>query len=144
MDRVVGEFELMLGSVQPTARHVLSAALIAFDRAAWLYPHTRGRRFVRLGDRAADRYVRALLARSGGLGGVVRRLKGLFVMCYYELPEVKEEIGYRPDPYIAAVSRRRLARYGAQIQVGEEAVLAGGPGGPDQAGEPGQRPEEGR
>jgi len=50
----------------------------------------------------------------------------------------------RPDPYIAAVSRRRLARYKAQIRVGEAAVLAGGPGGPDQAGTPGPRPEEGR
>jgi choline dehydrogenase-like flavoprotein len=133
---VVGEFELMLASVRPAIRHALSAALIAFDRTAWLYPHVRGRRFVRLGDRAADRYVRARLARSGGLGGVVRRLKGLFVFCYYELPEVKEEIGYRPDPYIAAVSRRRLASYGPQIRAGEAAVLAGGPGGSDQAADP--------
>ena len=39
-------------------------------------------------------------------------------MCYYELPEVKEQLGYRPDPYIAAVSRRRLASYGAQIRAG--------------------------
>lgn len=141
-DRVVGEFELMLASVQPAARHALSAALIVFDRAACLNPRARGRRFVRLGDQAADRYVRMLLARSGGLSSVVRRLKGLIVMCYYELPEVKEEIGYRPDPYIAAVSRRRLARYGAQIRAGEAATLAGGP--PDQTEAIDPKPEEGR
>jgi hypothetical protein len=143
-DRVVGEFELLLGSVQPAARHALSAAFLVFDRAARLYPRVGGRRFVRLGDQAADRYVRALLTRSGRLGGVVRRLKGLIVMCYYELPEVKSEIGYHPDPYIAAVSQRRLARYGAQIRAGEAAVLAGGPSGPDQTGAPGRRPEEDR
>lgn len=143
-DRVVGEFELLLGSVQPVARHALSAAFLIFDRAAWLYPRAGGRRFVRLGDQAANWYVRAQLTRSGRLGGVVRRLKGLIVMCYYELPEVKGEIGYHPDPYIAAVSRRRLARYGAQIRAGEATVLAGGPGGPDQARAPGRRPEEER
>jgi hypothetical protein len=129
VERVIGEFELLLGSVQPPARRALSAALIIIDQATRLYPRARGRRFARVGDQVADRYVRALLARGGGLGGVARRLKGLMVMCYYELPEVKEEIGYRPDPYIAAVSRRRLASYRAQIQAGEAAVLA-----PDQPG----------
>ena len=54
----------------------------------------------------------------------------MIVMCYYELPEVKEELGYRPDPYIAAVSWRRLARYGPQIRAGESAVLAGDPAEP--------------
>ena len=45
-------------------------------------------------------------------------------MCYYELPEVQREIGYDPAPYIAAVSRRRLESYGAQIRAGESAVTA--------------------
>lgn len=128
-DRVVREFELTLASLPPGARRALLAAFIAMDRAARLHPAARGRRFVRLGDQAAERYVRTLLARGGGLGGVVRRLKGVIVMCYYELPEVKEEIGYRPDPYIAAVSRERLTRYGAQIRAGEAAVFGEQPSG---------------
>jgi hypothetical protein len=141
-DRVAGEFESMLTSIQPSARRALRAAFIMFDRAARLYPPARGRRFSRLDDRTAERYVRALLARStglgsNGLGGVTRRLKGLIVMCYYELPDVKEEIGYRPDPYITAVSRRRLASYGAQIRAGEAAVL-----GPDP--DPGPATEDAR
>ncbi len=121
---MVGEFELMLAAMRPFARHTVSVALIVFDRMARLFPAARGRRFVRLEHQAAERYVRTLMARSAGLGGVTRRLKGVIVMCYYELPEVKEEIGYRPDPYISAVSQRRLARYGAQIRMGEAAVLA--------------------
>ena len=40
-------------------------------------------------------------------------------MCYYELPEVQREIGYDPEPYIAAVSRRRLERYGPEIRAHE-------------------------
>ena len=43
-------------------------------------------------------------------------------MCYYELPEVQREIGYDPVPYIAAVSRRRLEAYRADIRAGEAAV----------------------
>jgi hypothetical protein len=55
---------------------------------------------------------------------MVERLRGVMVMCYYELPEVQREIGYEPGPYIAAVSRRRLASYAAQIRAGEASVTA--------------------
>jgi hypothetical protein len=37
---------------------------------------------------------------------------------------VQREIGYDPEPYIAAVSRRRLETYGPQIRAGEAAVTA--------------------
>lgn len=130
-ERVLAEFELLLGVLQPAARRALTAAFLAFDRGARLYPPSKGRRFARLDDQVADAYLRALLARRDGMADLVRRLRGLIVMCYYELPEVKEEIGYRPDPYIAAVSRRRLASYGAEIRAGEAAVLAPDPPRPD-------------
>ena len=55
---------------------------------------------------------------------LVQRLRGLVVMCYYELPPVQREIGYDPAPYIAAVSRRRLESYGPEIRAGEAAVTA--------------------
>ena len=59
--------------------------------------------------------MRALLTRQDPAAELVRRLKSVFVMCYYELPEVQREIGYDPDPFIAAVSRRRLDRYGTEL-----------------------------
>ena len=65
-----------------------------------------------------------MLARGGVAGQLVQRLRGLVVMCYYELPTVQREIGYRPGPYIAAVSRRRLESYGPEIAAGEAAVTA--------------------
>ena len=113
----------MLGSLPPAARKALAVALAAVEQGARLYPPSRGRRFTRLDDWTADAYVRALLARQDPSAELVRRLKSVFVMCYYELPEVQREIGYDPEPYIAAVSRRRLDRYGAQIRARE----AGGP-----------------
>ena len=126
-ERLLGEFELLLGVLPAGTRRSIPAAFVLFDRAARLYPRARGRRFARLGDLEAEAYVRAVLARRRGPAVVVQHLKGLVVMCYYELPEVKEELGYRPGPYIAAVSRRRLASYGPQIRAGEAAVLAPGP-----------------
>jgi hypothetical protein len=126
----LAEFELTLGALPPAARRALIAAFLAFDRGARLYPPAGGRRFARLDDQVADAYLRALLRRRDGLAALVRRLRGMVAMCYYELPEVKEEIGYRPGPYIAAVSRRRLDSYGPEIRAGEAAVLAPDPPGP--------------
>ena len=140
---LLGEFESLLAALPAWMRRSVLAGLMAFDQGARLYPRARGRRFTRLADADAEAYLRAVLAsRRDGLATAAQRIKGLVVLCYYELPEVKEQLGYRPDAYIAAVSRRRLASYGAQIAAGEAAVLAPGPGartgppGPD----PGERP----
>jgi len=130
-DRVLGELGLMLGSLPPGARKALAAALVLLDQGARLYPPSRGRRFARLDDRAADAYIRALLARHGAAGAMARRLKGFITMCYYELPEAQREIGYDPAPYIAAVSRRRLESYGPRIRAGEAAVFIPGTGPAD-------------
>ena len=127
-DRVLGEFGLMLGSLPPAARKALATALVVLDQGARLYPPSRGRRFARLDDRVAAAYVRALLARHDAAADVVRRLKSVIIMCYYELPEVQREIGYDPVPYIAAVSRRRLESYGPQIRAGEAALFIPGTG----------------
>lgn len=118
-ERVLAEFELLLAALRPAARRALLAAFTTFDQGARLYPAARGRRFARLDDRVADAYLRKVLGRRDGIGALAERLKGLIVMCYYELPEAKAEIGYDPDPYIAMVSRRRLERYGEQIRAAE-------------------------
>jgi hypothetical protein len=123
-DRVLAEFELVFGALAPAARKGLAAAVVVLDQGARLYPRARGRRFSRLDDQAAEAYIRALLARRGVVAQLVQRLRGLVVMCYYELPTVQREIGYHPAPYIAAVSRRRLESYAAEIAAGEAAVTA--------------------
>jgi hypothetical protein len=105
---VLGEFELMLGAMPAGVRRLLGTGFLAFDRGARLWPPGRGRRFSHLDDQAADAYLNAVLSRDNGIADSVRRLQGLIAMCYYELPDVKEELGFRPDPYIARVSRRRL------------------------------------
>ena len=123
-DNLLIEFESLLEVVPSSVRGSIRAGLVAFDQGARLYPRARGRRFVRLADGAADAYFRAVLARqASGLGAALQRIKGLVVFCYYELPEVKDQLGYRPDAYIAVVSERRLASHGPQIRAGEAALL---------------------
>jgi hypothetical protein len=130
-DRVLAEFMLMLGVLRPAARRALLGAFLAIDQGARLYPPARGHRFATLDDQTADAYLRALLGWGNGIAALAQRLKGLLVMCYYELPEVKAEIGYDPDPYIATVSKRRLERYGSEIAAAER-----------QAERPGRRQAE--
>jgi hypothetical protein len=131
----LGELGLMLGSLPPAARKALAAALVLLDQGARLYPPSRGRRFARLDDRVAEAYIRALLARHNVAAETTRRLKSVVTMCYYELPEVQQEIGYEPAPYIAAVSRRRLESYGPQIRAAQ-ADSRGGDLGMGQAEPP--------
>jgi hypothetical protein len=120
-NELLDEFESLLGALPAGLRWLIPGWLVAFDQAARLYPRARGRRFVSLTDTDAEAYFRAVQARRrGGLATSLQRIKGLIIMCYYELPEVKEQLGYLPDAYIAEVSHRRLASYGAQIQAGEE------------------------
>jgi len=123
-DRVLAEFELTVGALAPAARKGLTTAIVVLDQGARLYPRARGRRFSALDDQAAEAYIRALLTRGGVAAQLAQRLRGLVVMCYYELPPAQREIGYDPAPYIAAVSRRRLESYGPEIAAGEAAVTA--------------------
>lgn len=108
VDGLLAEFEAMLGALAPAVRRLLPLVLMLFDESARLYPRAHGRRFASLGDDAAGAYLAAVLPRSSAS----QRVKSLIIMCYYELPEVKAELGYAPDAYIAEVSRRRLATYG--------------------------------
>jgi hypothetical protein len=123
-DRVLGELELMMAALAPEARKALTITLVVLDQAARLRRRSRGRRFSQLDDQAAEAYIGAVLASGSVPAEFVRRLKSLVVMCYYELPTVQREIGYDPAPYIAAVTRRRLESYGAEIRAGEAAVTA--------------------
>ena len=141
MNELLDEFELLLGALPAALRWLIPVWLVAFDQGARLYPRAYGRRFVRLPDAEADAYIRAVLARRrSGFAASAQRIKGLIVMCYYELPEVKEQLGYRPDAYIASVSRRRLTSYGAQIRAAEAAALGSDPAEPDPLASPGPPP----
>ena len=121
------DFTLHLGCLPPAARRTAGPALRLFDQGARLRPTSRGRRFVRLDDERADAYLRSVLygrstahGSSGPMATVVRLVKSLLVLCYYDLPEVKAALGYDPDAYIAEVKARRLALHGPEIRAAEQ------------------------
>ena len=110
---LIAEFEALLSALPAATRTGLTSALLAFDQGARLSPRSRGRRFTRLPAPDAEAYFRSVLARRGAAGSALRTIKGLIVLCYHELPQVKEQLGYQPDAYMASVARRRLTTYGA-------------------------------
>jgi len=142
---VVVEVNRYLAAFPPHLGLGLRAAFWAFDSGARIYPPATGRRFVDLDDIVAARYLSTVAdCPAPGLHSVVKLMRDLVAMSYYGLPAVKEELGYRPDPWIAEVSTRRLATYGEAIHLGEEAVFAGGgPRAPERP-HPGQRRQRGR
>jgi hypothetical protein len=137
MGGLLTEFESLLGALPAGMRWLIPSGLVAFDQCARFYPRAHGRRFVTLRDADADAYCRAVLGmRRRAPATAVQRIKGLVVMCYFEVPDVKEQLGYRPDSYIAEVSLRRLSSYGPQIRAGEAAALGPDPDSPDQMASP--------
>jgi choline dehydrogenase-like flavoprotein len=112
---LITEFEALLSALPAGTATMLTGALVAFDQGARLSPRSRGRRFTRLPAPDAEAYFRAVLARGGAIGSALHTIKGLVVFCYHELPPVKEQLGYRPDAYMAGVARRRLTTYGAAL-----------------------------
>jgi hypothetical protein len=119
------DLEAHLRCLPPVTRRAAGPALRLFDQGARLRPAARGRRFLRLDDGRADAHLRYVLYERGGpIAAVVQLLRGLVVLCYYELPQVKAALGYDPDPYVAEVAARRQARYGPAIRAAEETERA--------------------
>lgn len=112
---VVDDVVSHLSLLPPLGRRGIGPALHLFDQLARV--RARGRRFVRLDDAAAAAYLGHVLAgRSGPVAVVVRLVKGLLALAYYEQPTIAAGMGYDPAGYIAEVSARRLARYGPEVE----------------------------
>jgi hypothetical protein len=124
MPALLHEFELQVACLPAGVRRAVGPTLLIFNQTARLGAGGRGRSFVRLDRPTADAYLSKVLQRRRGvLSGAVRLVKSLVVLCYYELPTVKAQLGYHPEAYIAQVAARRLASYGAEIAAAESASL---------------------
>lgn len=124
---VVSDVARHIGCLPPLGRRAIGPALLWFDQAARV--RGGGRRFVRLDDDRARAYVEHVLtARTGPVAIIVRLVKGLLALYYFERPVVAARMGYAPDEYIAEVAARRLRLHGAQIETAEGERAAPGPG----------------
>lgn len=119
------EVERFLGSVPLAARLGITGMLWAIELAPMTSPRTLGRGYSALDDaRAAALYGRWW---RGPLHPVAKLLKMVVSFSWYELPQVKAAMGYRPERWIDEVSRRRAATWADEIRRGERAVLAPDP-----------------
>lgn len=112
LDPVVEHVELSMGAMPMAVRAALLTGLVTYDLGAL----ARWRRPARvLAPPRAARYLDAW--RHGGLvqRELVKAVRGLICLAYYELPEVQERLGYRPGQWIERVKRHRLATYGEDI-----------------------------
>jgi hypothetical protein len=122
---ILDHAELTLGALPPTARRALALGLAAYDAAAVA---RFGRRARRLAPRDADAYFAAWERLPTPVPGLITRAaKQLLCLACYEQPAMMERVGYRPAPWIAEVSRQRLADHGLAAERQAAAVLAPDP-----------------
>lgn len=105
-DAIVAHMEPICGSMPPVLRAGLRIAAIAYDTGA--VPRFGRRARALRGDRA-ERYFAAwergptVVQRE-----FARGVKQLMCLACYEQPAMMEQLGYRPAPWIAEVTQRRL------------------------------------
>ena len=57
----------------------------------------------------------------------IRLLRDIVVVAYYDLPSVRESVGYLPDPFIAAKKAERLERWSGDIAAHQQLLVAPAP-----------------
>ena len=124
-DAIVGHMELSLAASPVMLQRGFAAGLYAYDLGA-LARHARRARALR--GEAAERYYASW---SRGATSVQRQLargiKQLMCLACYEQPAMMERVGYRPGPWIAEVTARRLTVYRDDVQRQQAQILAPDP-----------------
>ncbi len=125
VEHVVEGVELGLRAYPAGVRHGVVLGLSAFELGAAL---RHGRRFSRLGDDAARAWFASWWSSPvGALRQFAKALKSMIALAYYDAPPIRARLEFHPDRWIAEAARRRLERYGLEIERAEEAVRAPDP-----------------
>ena len=126
-DDLITDAERFLAAMPAHFRAGLLAGMVAVEQSARLDPRNLGRPFSRLAPHAAARHWAGWWHGPAAMHQLARGLRMVVAFCYYELPKVKADMGYRPEEWIAQVSKRRLEAWGPEIAKAEAAVLAPDP-----------------
>lgn len=112
LDPVVDDVELSMQAMPAAVRAALVAGLTTYDLGAvarW------GRPASKLGPAQAARYLDLWRHGLAIQRELVKAVRSLVCLSYFEMPAVKERMRYRPDQWIEKVTRHRLATYGGDI-----------------------------
>lgn len=120
-DAVIDHAELSLLAFPPVVRAGFLAGLSGYELGALA---RYGKPASRLDPERAHRYFVAWRHGLAIQQELAKAIKGILCLAYYEMPEVQEAMGYRPDSWIESVRKRRLAVYADDIERHERALFA--------------------
>lgn len=124
-DAIVDHMALSLAASPPVVQRALATGLIAYDLGS--LPRY-GRRAHKLTGAKAEAYFRSW---EHGMTPVqvqlARALNQLMSLSCYEQPAMMEAVGYRPGPWIAEVTKRRLAVFADDVRKQEAQIIAADP-----------------
>lgn len=128
LERTIDQVELMLSSFPRGVRAALIAGLSAFELGALADLPWRARPFSLLPPARREAYFRRWWDSSAApTRQLAKALKGAVAFAYFELPEMRERLTYRPEPWIAEIKARRLTVFKDEIEAHERLVRAPDP-----------------
>jgi hypothetical protein len=124
-DAIVEHMALTLTATPRALQRGFAAGLAVYDLGA-LPRHARRARSLD-GDRAERYFVSWERGPTALHVQLARGINQLMSLSCYEQPEMMERVGYRPGPWIAEVSQRRLMVYRDDVRRQAEQILAPDP-----------------
>lgn len=124
VDDVVDHMGASMGALPELFCRGLVAGLTTYELGARLVPGNGGRAASQLDPDRALRYF--LLWRKSPLmpqRELIKAVRGLLCLAYYEQPAAREQIGYTPEQWIDKVKRKRLAVYSDEINAHQQSLL---------------------
>lgn len=124
-DAIVHHLELTLAASPALLQRGFAVGLVTYDLGA--LPRHRARARALRGD-AAERYYASWEHGPTPLHvQLARGINQLMSLSCYEQPEMMERVGYRPVPWIAEVTQRRLTVYRDDVRRQQAQILAPDP-----------------
>lgn len=124
--RTLDEVAKLLAALPPVTRTAISlaAALVEIRPLRTRYGY---RRFSALDVAEAQHVLREWRESGSRSWWIVRQLRDLVVLGYYEQPEVRRAVGYDPDPFIAERATERADRWAGDIEAHRKLLVTPAP-----------------
>jgi len=124
VDAVVDHVALSMRAFPTPLRAALIAGLNAYDLSAAAWPRARGKTASKLPrQRAAGWYAWWWKSPLLPQRELVKAVKALMAIAYYEQAPVQAELGYAPQAWIDQVKGRRLEVYGEAIRKHDRSLI---------------------
>jgi hypothetical protein len=124
-DTIIDHMALTLAAGPAALAHGFAAGLVAYDLGA--VPRYARRARSLEGDRAERYHAWWAHGPTPLHRQLARGINQLMSMSCYEQPEMMERLGYRPAPWIAEVTQRRLTVFSGDVRRQAEQILAPDP-----------------